>query len=183
MRSLSWPVVLLVFAGCQFEASCGSKGKNLNLEKGREFVSTTLERELGQKPASVTCPGPVKIEKDKPFECTASYGPAIAKVHLVQTDDKGGVTIKDVTGVLIASKLEAQIADQLGKKHNVHLEVACGERVRKSVPGDKFTCDAKDAQGKTGKIAVVVEDDNGKVQFAVEQPTPAAPEPPAAPAP
>lgn len=183
MRRLPLTVVLVLFAGCQFSASCG--GKNLNVKKAEEFLSTTLEREVGTKPDSVTCPGPVKLEKDKESECTAKYGAATAKISLVQHNDEGGVTVKGVTGILIASSLERQISDKFGKKLNAHLTVECGERVRAAVVGESFTCVAKDAKGASGTIAVTVEDVSGKVRFelapSAAPPPPEAPEPPATP--
>jgi hypothetical protein len=107
------------------------------------------------------------IAKDTAFECTAAFGAATAKVDIVQADDKGGVSIRSVTGILIAAKLEAQIANQLGKQLNVHVTVSCGERVRASVAGDRFLCEAKDAKGASGKVAVSVEDTSGKASFAL----------------
>ncbi|MBA3457923.1 MAG: DUF4333 domain-containing protein [Deltaproteobacteria bacterium] len=182
MRKLSLPFVLVVFVGCQAQVSCG-KNKNLDMTKGREFVSSKLERDVGQKPTAVTCPETVKPEKGATFECTATFGKANATVKLVQDDDKGGVTITAVTGILIAARLEKQIADGLGKKHNVHLEVACGERIRQSVKGDRFHCDAKDAKGQSAKIAVEVENDDGKVVYKVEPQQGASPVTPEAPEP
>lgn len=181
MRRLSLPFLGLLFVGCQFSASCGNK--NIDMEKGREFVSSALESQVGQKPTNVTCPDRVASKKDATFECTVSFGSATAKVSIVQTDDKGGVSITSVTGILLASKLEAQIAESLGQKLNAHVTVNCGERVRAAVAGDKFLCEAKDAKGASGKVAVSVEDTSGKVSFAIV-PAEATPPPadPAAPA-
>jgi hypothetical protein len=178
--------VLALCVGCQFSASCGNK--TLNMDKARDFISATLEREVGQKPSETTCPDSVKAVKDATFQCTAKFGPkAIATIEIKQDDAKGNVTIQSVTGVLIASKLEAQIAGSLGTKLNAHLTVSCGDRVRAAVVGDHFTCEAKDAKGATGQVEVIVKDTSGHVEFKlVEPPPPAAPgddspgEPPAA---
>jgi hypothetical protein len=181
MRRLSLPFLGLLFVGCQFSASCGNK--NIDIEKGREFVSSALESQVGQKPTSVTCPEKVAAKKDATFECTAAFGPATATVAIVQTDDKGGVSITSITGILIAARLEKQIADSLGQRLNAHVTVSCGERVRPAVAGDKFMCEAKDAKGASGKIAVDVADATGKVSWAAVPPEGAAPPAdPAAPA-
>jgi len=163
MRSLSLPVVALLFVGCQFSASCG--GKKLNMEKAREFVSSALEKEIKQKPTNVTCPDSVKIEKDKVFDCTVSFGSAVATVSIRQNDEEGNVTITTITGILIAEKLEKQISDAIGAKLNVHVTTNCGERVRVSKAGDTFTCQAKDAKGEGGTIAVNVKDSSGNVDW------------------
>ena len=70
----------------------------------------------------------------------------------------------------------------------VHADAAADRRA--SVAGDKFVCEAKDARGASGKVAVSVEDASGKVSFAIVPaegtPPPAAPAegtpPPALPA-
>ncbi len=182
MRSLSIPAVALLFVGCQFSASCG--GKKLNMEKAREFVGSTLEADAKQKPTNVNCPDSVKLEKDKMFDCTATFGSAVATVSINQNDDQGNVTIKAIRGILIAHKLETLISDEIGKKLNVHVTVNCGDRVRTSKAGDTFTCDAQDAKGVGGKIAVNVKDDTGNVDWKLVKPdAPPAPEaPPTAPA-
>ncbi len=165
MRTLPLSFLLLLFVGCQFSASCGNK--KLDMAKGKEFISSKLEANIGQKPISVTCPEDVKIEKGGTVECTAGFGPATAKVTLTQDDDQGTVSMTSVTGLLIAASLEKQIAESLGKQLNMHIEVACGDRVRASVKGDKFVCDAKDAKGNAAKVEVEVTDDNGKTNFRV----------------
>lgn len=162
---LSWTSILIVVVGCQFQASCG--GKKLNMEKAKEFVTSTLEREVGQKPET-TCPDSVAIEKGKTFECTAKFGAAVATVVIEQNDDEGNVTIKSSTGILIAHKLEELIADRIGKQLNVHVEATCaGDRVRPATPGLTFQCDATDANGASAKINVKVKDADGNVDLEV----------------
>jgi len=165
---LSWISILFVVVGCQFQASCGTK--KIDMTKAKDFVASTLERELGQKPTETTCPRSVAAEKGKTFECTAKFGAAVATVTIDQNDDQGNVTIKSVTGILISSKLEKQIADHFGKQMNAHVEVACGDRIRPSNAGDTFTCDAKDAAGATAKVNVQVKDATGAVDFALAKP-------------
>ena len=184
MRRLPLPFLPLVFVGCQFSASCG--GKTLDMEKGRAFVSTALESSVGQKPSTVTCPDKVAIAKDATFECTAAFGAATAKVAIVQTDDTGAVSVTSVTGVLIAAKLEKEVAESLGQRLGSPVTVSCGDRVRPAVAGDTFLCEAKDAQGGTGKVKVTVEDSTGKVAWAAvpnEAAAPPADRPDVAPAP
>jgi hypothetical protein len=165
MRRLYPSWILLLAVGCSFEASCG--GKKLNMDKAKEFVATLLEKETGAKP-TVTCPDSVKLEKDKTFECTAAFtGGATAKVTIKQDDDKGNVTVQSASGVLIANKLEKQIADHFGKANNKHVDAACGDRVRASTPGLEFQCEIKDAAGSTAKVNVKVKDETGSVDFAL----------------
>jgi len=159
---LSWTSLLFLVGACQFSASCG--GKKIDMAKAKEFVTATFEREVGQKPET-TCPDSVKAEKGKTFECTAKFGTVSAIVVIDQDDDQGNVTIKSVTGILVASKLEKQIGDHFGKQANAHVEVTCGDRVRAATVGDTFQCDAKDAGGATAKVNVKVKGTDGAVDF------------------
>jgi hypothetical protein len=178
MRSLSPITLLLVFVGCQFQASCG--GKTLNMKNAREFISSTLERQVGEKPTDVTCPHKVAIETGKTFECTATFGKPVANVLIVQNDDKGNVTMQSITGILIASKLENAIAEDFGNKLNAKITAACGDRVRAATPGETFTCDVTDAKGASAKAEVLVKDTTGQVTFRLVT-SAAPPAPPATP--
>lgn len=162
-RSALSSFALCVLAGCSFQASCGSK--KLDMKKAQEFVSTKLAEDVGEKPANVTCPESVKIEKGTTFECTAEFGATKATVVMTQEDDEGFVKITSVTGILIGKKAEAAIAEQLGKRFNAHFTVDCGAPVRAATAGDRFTCSAKDAAGKGGPVTVTVKDASGNVRF------------------
>jgi hypothetical protein len=159
---------LCVLAGCSFQASCGAK--KLDMKKAKEFVSTKLAEDVGEKPANVICPESVKIEKGKTFECTADFGAAKATVVMSQEDDEGFVKITSVTGILIGKKAEAAIAERLGKQFNAHFTVDCGAPVRAATAGDRFTCSAKDAAGKGGPVTVTVKDASGNVRFDLGAP-------------
>ena len=165
MRS-QWSLLLLAFAGaCSFQASCG--GKKLDMDKAKTFVATTLENETGQKPEA-SCPSSVKIEKGGKFECTARFGAGVeAKVGIVQNDDEGNVSIEAIKGVLISKRLEAQIAEGVGKQANVHVEVNCGDRVRAAKVDDTVQCDVTDAAGQAAKVDVKVKDVDGNVSWQV----------------
>jgi hypothetical protein len=173
--------IVVVFAGCQFEMSCGSK--TLNMDKAREFIASNLEGHTGVKPTQVTCPESVKAKKDATFECTAAFeGGAEAKVTLKQTDDKKGIVeIAKITGILLANRLEAAIAEHFGTKFNVHLKAECGPRVRPAKAGDTFTCKATDAGGASGTVTVKVKDADGNVSFKLDRPAAPPPAPPPAP--
>lgn len=147
------------------------------MKKAKDFVSSGLAQDVGEKPTNVTCPESVKIEKGATFECTAELGSAKANVVLRQEDDKGYVKVVSVKGIIVGKKAEAAIAEQLGQRFNAHFTVDCGAPVRAATPGDKFTCAAKDAAGKGGPVTVTVKDADGNVHFELGAPDAPAPEP------
>lgn len=162
MKGASW-VIALAFAGCSFQASCG--GKSLNMENAKKFVTKMMTEQAGAPPTTVTCPDSVKLEKGKTFECTATYGASEAKLLIDQDDDQGNVTVKSVTGVVLAKRAEAEIAEQIGKQTNLHVTVDCGERVHPATAGHKLTCKATDANGQSVTVEVEVRDAEGNIRF------------------
>lgn len=168
-------VAMLLLVSCKFEASCG--GNTLNMDKARDFVATTLEKDVGEKP-TVTCPASVKAETGATFDCTAAFGDVKSTITLKQNDDKGNVTIVSNTGLVVSAKMEQTIADGLKEQLHGDFKVNCGPRVHASTPNDHFTCDAAQVggTGRGGKIAVTVKDANGNVSWEAQD----APPPPAA---
>jgi hypothetical protein len=156
-------LVLIVSAGCSFEASCGSKG--LNMTNARLFLAKTFADDVGKEPDEVVCPDSVEMKKDATFECTARYGDAKATVLIRQDDDKGSVTIVSVSGILIMKKAEAAIAEQLGDKANAPSTASCGGGVRPANPGDTFTCKLTNARGESVDVEVTVKNREGSVAF------------------
>jgi hypothetical protein len=142
------------------------------MDEAKAFVSRALAADVGEPPASVTCPELVKLKAQETFQCTADYGGgAVATVVVRQQDDQGNVTVESVSGILVANKAEAAIARGLGEQLNVHATVDCGPRVRPAAAGAVFTCAASDAKGARATVEVSVKDASGNVSWRVV-PTP-----------
>jgi len=159
------PVVLWFVAGCQVQASCGSK--KLRMDEASEWVSSLMEKHVGERPAKVTCPESVKPEANKTFECTAELGVATATVVLRQKDDRGNVVLESSRGAVFAQVAEEAIAKGIGEKANVHAKVDCGPRVRAARPGETFTCKATDARGVTVTVEVAIKDADGNIHWRI----------------
>lgn len=176
MRIKLSPLLLVVCAGCSFQASCG--GKSLNMDNAKKFVGSSLAREAGQEPTEVTCPDKVKMEKGKSFDCTAKFGGTTATVTMHQDDDQGNVTVIKITGILISKKAEEVIAKEVSSQVKAQVTVDCGDRVRTAKAGETFSCTATDPNGSKAQIDVIVKDDTGNVSWKLIPPTaPAAPAP------
>jgi hypothetical protein len=162
----TWSPLLLVFVtACSFSASCG--GKKLNMDKAKAFIEKTLETGAGQKPEA-RCPASVDIKKGGTFECTARFGPGVeAKLVMVQDDDEGYVTIKEITGIVPMRGFEDGIVEDIAKNHDTHVEVSCGTVVRAATPGSTFQCDLKYPDGQMAKVDVTVKDIEGNASWYV----------------
>lgn len=158
-----WSSLALAFVtACSFQASCG--GKKIDTDKVTGFVANNLEEQTGEKPVT-TCPASIDVKQGAKFECTAKFGDASAKVVIVQKDDAGTVVVDAITGILVSKRLEAQVAEGVGKQLNLHVEANCGPRVRPAVVGAKFQCDVKDAKGSTAKVDIDVKTVEGAVDW------------------
>ncbi len=188
LRKLVTSIGLVLLGGCTFSASCNG-GKTLNTKNAEAFAEKFVTGQTGLE-AKATCPAKVKVEKGGRFDCSVVVGGVTATVTVEQTDDKTNVEVKALSGLLITSKLEAQILERLSKQATTKIEVDCGPRVRAATPGETFECHAHDALGAAATILVKVTDTIGNVHFEVTKVEPAptppaaetAPEPPAAPA-
>lgn len=159
------PLIVLLAFGCQFQASCGNK--KIDPAKAQAFLERVLPTGVGEKPTAVKCPDDVKLEKDKTFECTATFGTHNATVVIKQTDDEGSVVVERINGVVVASQLEEAIAKDLGASKNVHVTAQCGARVQPLVAGNKIACTAKDAQQNAYNIEVLLKDAQGNYGWRI----------------
>ncbi|ACY14901.1 hypothetical protein [Haliangium ochraceum] len=122
--------------------------------------------ELGE----VTCP--TLIRDDQSARCSAQ----VRGVELVfdVTTGEDAPSFQPVQGFVVA-KLAAKLAiDELAKL-GVEAEVDCGPALRVSVPGETFTCTAKDATGAARPLYYEITGNDG--QLRVRSTPPAAPAP------
>jgi hypothetical protein len=69
-------------------AACGDT--TIDTSSAEKSISENIQKQLGQKPKSVSCPDEIKAKKGGTFTCTvtASDG-AKATIKATQTDDNG----------------------------------------------------------------------------------------------
>ncbi len=73
MKRLLWTVALLVLAGCSAKVSSTTEPMVTedSLERG---IAEVLQQKVGQRPDSVTCPGPVKAVTGQSIRCELASG-------------------------------------------------------------------------------------------------------------
>ncbi len=70
-------------------------------------------------------------------------------------------------GLLVLSKLEQFIQQQVKDKNGANVTADCSGKVRVAKPGDTFECRVIDAQGQSRPAKVTVKDDQGTVDVSV----------------
>lgn len=166
LRKAAFWVVCLLIGGCEAHASCG--GRTLDMKNAEALVRKAVLEQTGAE-AKVTCPGKVKIEKGGRFDCTIVIDDVKAVATLEQKDDKTYVEVVSVKGMLVSKALEATLAAKLKGAAAVEPKVDCGPRVHASTPGASFRCKATDANGATAEVVIKVKDDEGNVDFELDQ--------------
>ena len=164
-RRLS-PLWLVLVGGCSFQASCG--GKTLDSKRGEAMIAGRFKDQTGLD-VKVTCPTGIKLEQGAGFDCALSHDGLPGKVHVTQSDDQGNVTFTLTEGYLQAAKVEAAIGAQLKAKTGAEVAIACGDRVRASVPGT-FRCTGQAPDGQPLAVEVTITDRLGSIDWKLVQP-------------
>ena len=169
-------IAFVLLGGCSFQASCNG-GHTLNSKNAEALVKKDLAAQTGREP-TVHCPDKVKIEQGGRFDCQVTVDGVPGVVTIEQKDDKTNVEVVEVSGFLIAGKLEGVLVERLQAQSGAKVKVDCGPRVRPSTPGDVFRCQAGDDAGTAVEIEVKVKDKVGNVSFDVVVPAAAPGTPP-----
>lgn len=153
--------ILALVIGCHAEASCGSK--KLDTDKAEKVLTDALAKATGMTP-TVTCPEDVDIKAGAIFQCEAKLGEAVGAFRVTQKDDKGNVSYELLQDFILSEKMEEGIARQIQETSGATATVNCGQRVRLSEPGTRFTCTA-DAKGQKLTVGVQIKDTKGNVHL------------------
>lgn len=147
-------VVVAGLAGLLVLAACSG---TLDTDKLEQQAKTAIARDVGVPVVSVACPKGVEAKEGATFTCEATAADGSkATVRVVQTDGEGNVRISAQL-VNIPS-----IEDELAKQISGDAKVDCPDSLIVARKGESFTCDAADGDGKTGRIRVTFENDQGR---------------------
>lgn len=153
---------------------CGTK---LDMSMLSKSISEGLANQLGLEIASVTCPQETRDAKlGDTFECEAKPkdgGRLVVKV--TQKDDKGNVNWEVVKseGFINLKTAEDAITKGLKEQVNADAIVSCGggaKNLRAAKAGDTFDCTATTADGSAHTVKVTVKDNDGNINWALQQP-------------
>ncbi|UBF24137.1 DUF4333 domain-containing protein [Kovacikia minuta CCNUW1] len=116
---------------------------------------------------SLTCPAGVEIKVGNRFDCNAvSEGQAFA-IAVEITSTTGPQFQWNTKGLLVLSKLEQFIQQQIRDKKGGSVTADCGGGIRVANPGDTFECKVSDPQGQSRAAKITVKDEQGTVDVAL----------------
>ena len=149
---------VLALAVAAAVAGCGS----LNTGKAESEIAKAIQSQVGVTVASVDCPKDVKPKAGAVFTCTATgKDGTAAEITVTQKDDKGNVHIS--APLVHVPTLEKNLAAKIGGS----AALDCPDLITVK-QGASFTCDAKSSTGNTTKVKVTFTDDQGNLQFEVQ---------------
>lgn len=159
--------ILAVFAGCQFEASCG--GDKLKKADVEAAIKTRAE---GVAPVqAVSCPKDLPAKADESMTCTVTFADGSAHKHVVRvTDvDKDAKRANYVYGFepnVINPGLIEQTLDAAIKARAPEARLECGDQVR-AIPDDMILpCQVIDGDAKTDvRVQMTIQGDDLNFQI------------------
>ncbi len=135
------------------------------------IVESTVKEQFAEQAGipvrSVACPQKVAIKVNSKFNCTvtASDGKTIEAV-VTQTNEQGGFSWNATNGLISYDKVEGLIKTGLQNQENLAVTPSCGTPQTRYIiayAGEKFSCTAKDPNGRQIPINVSVQSDDGQV--------------------
>jgi Domain of unknown function (DUF4333) len=140
-------------------------------------VETAIEQDLSSATAkivSVSCPDGVDEREGEEFTCDAKLeGGGKAEVLVKLTNDRGDATYAFKPGTVQVSDnaVEPLLEDSLEARGVSGAQVDCPGLIEVA-EGEKVTCDATGAGGRTGEITFTWSDDAGEIDdSSVEGPS------------
>lgn len=143
-------------------ASTGGGNRSLSPKKVEESLKGVYTQQAGVPIETVTCPDNVNLKAGGTFECKASAQNVDFRIAVTMKDNDGSFS-SNTKGLLILTKLEKLLQDNIKKQTKQDVTADCGGTLRAAKVGDTFPCTIKDAQGKTQKIELIVKTEEGRI--------------------
>lgn len=140
--------------------------KTIDDSKAEKEIKTVVEKQVGSKVKSVSCPGGKTAKKGDTFTCTVTGADgSTGKVLITEKDDKGNVNIS-APFVHTAPDAAAIVKDLEAKNSGLTVKVVCPDIVE-GKKGTTFDCTADGNQGKA-TITVTLSDAQGSFDYKVK---------------
>jgi hypothetical protein len=151
--------------------------RTLDSRKVAHQISQDIGTSFTIASPTVRCPGGIKAEAGRTFDCTTALENQALTIHVTVNDTRGGFTPTLAQAVLPVSKIASAI-----KANPAPGTVACDHHtLLVKRPGDSFACTVTSG-GATQTVNLTVQDLNGTVTYQPPSPdttttAPAAPPP------
>jgi hypothetical protein len=130
-------------------------------------LNKTVSSATGAAIQSLTCPAGFEVKAGSRFDCNAVSDGQSFTIAVEITNATGPQFQWSTKGLLVLSKLEQFIQQQIKDRNGINVTVDCGNSIRVANPGDTFECKVSDPQGQSRSAKITVKDGQGNVDVAL----------------
>lgn len=127
-------------------------------------MGSGFSQATGATVQSINCPDVIEVKVGSRFDCTAVADNQRFTIAVELTDPTGPQFTWSTRGVLLLSRLEQFIQDQVKTKNGSSVTAKCDGKLRSANSGDTFECLVSNSQGQSRPAKITVKDDQGRVE-------------------
>jgi hypothetical protein len=162
-------VGVLVIAGLAVGAVFLFGSKSLDTAKAQTKIAELTKQQIGITPTGVSCPSDVELKSGTTFTCTAKLDGQAISYTVKETDDKGNVRVDSDNNLILVSKVEESLAQQVGDQAGVQATATCdtgGKKVLVDSQNKPINCTVVNADDSSDTLDVqATVDDQGTVSW------------------
>lgn len=162
-------VGVLVLAGLAVGAVFLFGSKSLNTAEAQSKIAELTKQQIGITPTNVRCPADVDLKAGTTFQCTAQLDGQPISYTVRETDDNGNVRVDSDNNLILVSKVEQSVAQQVGDQAGVDATATCdtgGKKVLVDAQNTPIDCTVANAEDSTDTLDVqATVDDQGNVSW------------------
>lgn len=162
-------VGVLVIAGLAIGAVFLFGSKSLDTAEAQTRIADLTKQQIGITPTDVSCPQNVDLKAGTTFQCTAKLDGQPISYTVKETDDKGNVRVDSDNNLILVSKVEESVAQQVGDEAGVQATATCdagGKQVLVDSQNKPIPCTVVNTQDRTDSLDVqATVDDQGNVSW------------------
>lgn len=162
-------VGVLVLAGLAVGAVFLFGSKSLDTAEAQSKIAALTKQQIGITPTDVSCPQDVGLEAGTTFQCTARLDGQPISYTVKETDAKGNVHVDSDNNLILVSKVEQSVAQQVGDEAGVRATATCdtgGKQVLVDSQNKPIPCTVVNSDDHTDTLDVrATVDDQGNVSW------------------
>jgi Domain of unknown function (DUF4333) len=162
-------VGVLVIAGLAVGAIFLFGSKSLDTAEAQSKIAALTKQQIGITPTDVSCPADVDLKAGTTFHCTAKLDGQAISYTVKETDDKGNVRVDSDNNLILVSKVEESVAQQVGDQAGVTATATCdtgGKQVLVDSQNKPINCTVVNSEDDTDTLDVqATVDDQGNVSW------------------
>jgi hypothetical protein len=162
-------VGVVVLAGLAVGAIFLFGSKSLDTAKAQTKIAELTKQQIGITPTDVSCPADVDLKSGTTFQCTAKLDGQAISYTVKETDDKGNVRVDSDNNLILVSKVEESLAQQVGDQAGVEANATCdtgGKKVLVDSADKPISCTVTNAEDSSDTLDVqATVDSDGNVSW------------------